>query len=168
MQTDPPPKIMKSSFSIQTETPPEPKPLPVLPRITMERETQTEEVEDKELSRTPSPQLESMASSSSTIVPPTPKPQTKALDHQHSDEPPAYNQITGDRDEQEWRVAAETLKKMSRFPESSETRNRGRSVRSSTKDWPLLIDYDDRQHVTFTQGTKSASQQPFLRHLQRS
>ena len=77
----------------------------------MERETQTEEVESEELSRTPSPQLESLASSSSTIVPPTPKPQTKALDHQHSDEPPAYNQITGDPDEREWRVAAETLKK---------------------------------------------------------
>ena len=96
MQTDPPPKIMKSSFSIQTETPPEPKPIPVSPRITMEREIQTEEVEDNEPSRTPSPQLESMASSSSTIVPPTPKPQAKALDHQHSDDPD-YNQITGDR-----------------------------------------------------------------------
>lgn len=69
-----------------------------------------EEVENEDLSRSPSPQLESMTSSSSTIVPPTPKPQTKALDHQHSDEPTAYNQITGDRDEREWRVAAETLK----------------------------------------------------------
>ena len=111
MQTDPPPKIIKSSFSVQTETPPEPKRLPALPRTTMEMETQTEEVEDEEPSRSPTPQLDSMASSSSTIVPPTPKPQTKALDHQHSDEPPAYNQITGDRDEREWRVAAETLKK---------------------------------------------------------
>ena len=111
MQTDPPPKIIKSSFSIQTETPPEPKPLPVPPRITKEVETQTEEVEDEEPSRSPSPQLESMASSSSTIVPPTPKPQMRVLDHQHSDEPPAYNQISGDQDEREWRVAAETLKK---------------------------------------------------------
>ena len=111
MQTDPPPKIIKSSFSVQTETPPELKRLPATPRITMEMEIQTEEVEDEEPSRTFSPQLESMASSSSTIVPPTPKPQAKALDHQHSDEPPAYNQITSDRDEREWRVAAETLKK---------------------------------------------------------
>ena len=111
MQTDPPPKIMKSSFSIQTETPPEPEPLPIPPaRVTVEMEIQTEEIEEP--SRSPSPQLndESMASSSSTIVPPTPKPQTKALDHEHSDEPPAYNQIS-DRDEREWRMAAETLKK---------------------------------------------------------
>ena len=115
MQTDPPPKVIKSSFSIQTETPSEPKPLPIPPpRITIEMEIQTEETEE-EPSRSPSPQLNdasSMASSSSTIVPPTPKPQTKALDdHVHSDEPPAYNQITSDRDEQEWRVAAATLKK---------------------------------------------------------
>jgi hypothetical protein len=114
MQTDPPPKIIKSTFSVQTETPPEPKPLPLPPpRITVEMETQTEEVEEEEPSRSPSPQLESMTSSSSTIVPPTPKPQPKTLNlnHQHSDEPPAYNQVTGDRDENEWRVAAETLKK---------------------------------------------------------
>ena len=105
MQTDPPPKVMKSSFSVQTETAPEPKRLPPPPpRITMEMEIQTEE---EEASRSPSPQLESMASSSSTIVPPTPKPQTKALNDEHSDEPPAYNQITGDGDEGEWR---ETLK----------------------------------------------------------
>jgi hypothetical protein len=77
----------------------------------MEMEIQTEEIEDEEPSRPSSPQLDSMASSSSTIVPPTPKPQTKALDHKHSDEPPAYNQITDDRGEGEWRVAAETLKK---------------------------------------------------------
>ena len=106
---------MKSSFSIQTDPLPEPKPLPIPPpRVTIEMEIQTEEVETP--SRSPSPQpndesMASMASSSSTIVPPTPKPQTKALDHEHSDEPPAYNQITGDRDEREWRVAAETLKK---------------------------------------------------------
>ena len=112
MQTDPPPKVMKSSFSIQTESPPEPKPLPTPPpRITIEMEIQTEEVEEEEPSRSPSPQInESMASSSSTIVPPTPKPQTKALDHEQADEPPSYNQIA-DRDEREWRVAAETLKK---------------------------------------------------------
>ena len=110
MQTDPPPKILKSSFSVQTETPPEPRTLSIsLPRITMEMDIQTEEVEEP--SRSPSPQLESMASSSSTIVPPTPKPQTKTLDPEHSDEPPAYNQITGDRDESELHVVAQTLKK---------------------------------------------------------
>jgi len=111
MQTEPLAKITKSSFSIQTETPPEPIPLPIPPpRITVEMEIQTEEI--AEPSRSPSPQFndESLASSSSTIVPPTPKPQTKALDQEHADEPPAYNQIT-DREEREWLVAAETLKK---------------------------------------------------------
>ncbi|KAF8150111.1 hypothetical protein B0H34DRAFT_757412 [Crassisporium funariophilum] len=113
MQTDAEPRIIKASFSIQTDEIPEPKPIPApLPRITMEMEIQTEEQEE-EPSRSPSPQhMESMASSSSTVVPPTPKPLSKELDHEHADQPPAYNQITEhDREEREWRVAAETLKK---------------------------------------------------------
>ncbi|KDR75972.1 hypothetical protein GALMADRAFT_225716 [Galerina marginata CBS 339.88] len=111
MQTEPEPKPLKASFSIQTDEIPQPKPLPPPPpRITVEMEIQTEEAED-EPSRSPSPAHdESMVSSSSTIVPLTPKPQAKQLDH--LDEPPAYNQVTeADQEEREWRVAAETLKK---------------------------------------------------------
>ena len=111
IQTEPERKPVKASFSIQTDAVPEPRPItPPLPRITVEMEIQTEQAAE-EPSRSPSPiQDESMASSSSTIVPSTPKPSTKNLDPM--DEPPAYAQITeADKEEREWRVAAETLKK---------------------------------------------------------
>ncbi|KAG5644171.1 hypothetical protein DXG03_009012 [Asterophora parasitica] len=115
-QTDPEPKIIRKSFSIQTEAPrfasfstqTEPEPVPVA-RAMASMEIQTEEIE--EVSRSPS-EVEppaSMASSSSTIVPPTPKAHPRAIDH---DEPPAYNQINPQEQEQrEWRALAETLKK---------------------------------------------------------
>lgn len=110
MQTEPEPKIIKATFSVQTDEIPEPKPLPPpTPRITVEMEiqTETEEVQTVESSRSPSPMHdESLASSSSTIVPPTPKPTAKRLEP--FDEPPAYNQVTG---ADEWRLAADTLKK---------------------------------------------------------
>lgn len=77
-------------------------------------EIQTDEFE-VEISRSPSPQnVESMASSSSTIVPPTPKaqPQPHPLEHVHPDQPPAYNQINAQEQEQrDWRAIAETLTK---------------------------------------------------------
>ncbi|KAH9481181.1 hypothetical protein JR316_0005701 [Psilocybe cubensis] len=111
VQTEPERKPLKASFSIQTDEIPAPKPAPVPPpRITVEMEIQTEEATE-EPSRSPSPSHdESMASSSSTIVPPTPKPTTKPLDH--LDEPPAYNQVAdADKEERKWRLAAEaTLK----------------------------------------------------------
>ncbi|KAF8972146.1 hypothetical protein BDZ97DRAFT_1783396 [Flammula alnicola] len=111
MQTEPERKVIKASFSIQTDEIPKPKPLPVAPpRITVEMEIQTDDFE-VERSRSPSPvHDESMASSSSTIVPPTPKPSSKRLEL--LDEPPDYHQVTGaDQEEREWHLAAETLKK---------------------------------------------------------
>lgn len=110
-QTDPEPKILRASFNIQTDDPPteafgvqtEPEPLPP-PKVTLDMEIQTEE---PEVSRSPSPD-EAMTSSSSTVVPSTPKP---VVSHIPSDLPPAYNQVTEqDKDDQKWRVAAETLK----------------------------------------------------------
>ncbi|KAF9463946.1 hypothetical protein BDZ94DRAFT_1257839 [Collybia nuda] len=118
-QTDPEPQILTASFSIQTDEPlveafavqTDPEPVPPA-RITTEMEIQTDEVE-VEISRSPSPQnVESMASSSSTIVPPTPKAQSSSLEHSHPDQPPAYNQINAEEQEQrDWRNIAETLKK---------------------------------------------------------
>ncbi|KAF5327753.1 hypothetical protein D9619_004089 [Psilocybe cf. subviscida] len=117
MQTDPEPKVIYASFEVQTDEMPEPEPRIIevapAPRITMEMEIQTDAVEvAAEPSRSPSPAPEeSMASSSSTIVPPTPKPSAKHLADQ-LDEPPAYNQVTeADKEEREWRLAADTLKK---------------------------------------------------------
>ncbi|KAF9473806.1 hypothetical protein BDN70DRAFT_937155 [Pholiota conissans] len=109
MQTEPEPKIIRATLSIQTDEIPQPKPLPApLPRITVEMEIQTE-TEEVEPSRSPSPAHdESLASSSSTIVPPTPKPIIKQLEH--LDEPPAYHQITITETD-EWRLATDTLKK---------------------------------------------------------
>ncbi|KAF5374495.1 hypothetical protein D9615_009115 [Tricholomella constricta] len=117
-QTDPEPKVIRVSFSTQTEAPrlatfatqTEPDPIPVL-RIMAEMQVQTDEIE--EVSRSPSPQAEqteSMASSSSTIIPPTPKAHLRAMEPH--DEPPAYNQINvQEQEEREWRALAETLKK---------------------------------------------------------
>ncbi|TFK36663.1 hypothetical protein BDQ12DRAFT_706206 [Crucibulum laeve] len=122
-QTDAEPKILKSSFGLQTEEPPtrifaiqtDPEPIPP-PRVTIEMEIQTDQVEEEEqlVSRSPSPQHdESLASSSSTIIPPTPKAQPHHLELP-TDQPPAYNQINTTRNEEEerdWGFAAETLKK---------------------------------------------------------
>jgi hypothetical protein len=112
VQTEPQPKVLTASFSIQTDEPSmetfaiqtEPE-LPPPPKVTVDMDIQTEEVEAEE-SRSPSPD-EAMASSSSTVVPSTPKPSVPNL---HPDLPPAYNQVTEDQDVQKWRVAAETLK----------------------------------------------------------
>jgi len=110
-QTDPPPKIIRASFSTQTDEPSveafsvqtDPEPIPT-PRVTIEMEIQTDETEE-EPSRSPSPHTaESMASSSSTIVPPTPKAHPQPLESAHSDQPPAYNQINSqEQEERDWR-----------------------------------------------------------------
>ena len=104
---------MTASFSIQTDEPAVETPAiqtdsgpTVIPRLTVEMEIQTDDIEH-EISRSPSPQ-DDMASSSSTLVPSTPKAQP--LDH--PDQPPAYNQINPqEQEERDWRIAAETLKK---------------------------------------------------------
>ncbi|KAL1949543.1 hypothetical protein VTO73DRAFT_8424 [Trametes versicolor] len=108
VQTDPPPKILTASFSIQTEEPPvstmsiqtEPEPIPTPPvHITFDAGIQTEASSTEEDDDT-------LASSSSTLLPPTPK---AAQEHLHAhDLPPAYNQVAGD--ELALRVANETLK----------------------------------------------------------
>lgn len=108
-QTDPEPKVLTASIIIQTDDLPipEPEPIPV-PRVTMDMEIQTDHIEP-EISRSPSP-IETMASSSSTILPPTPKAKTQPLEQlSPHDQPPAYS--AEQEVEQEWRVAAETLKK---------------------------------------------------------
>ncbi|KAG6917717.1 hypothetical protein DXG01_001368 [Tephrocybe rancida] len=119
-QTDPEPKVVRVSFSAQTEPPQlvtfasqtEPEPVPI-PRLMVEMEVQTEEAEEEEVDESPSPpaeQVESLASSSSTILPPTPRARSQALEPH--DEPPAYNQINPEEQEaREWRTLAETLKK---------------------------------------------------------
>jgi hypothetical protein len=106
-QTDPPPKIIQASFSTQTDEPlveafavqTDPEPIPI-PRVMIEMETQTDEIQEQP-SRSPSPHtIESMASSSSTIVPPTPRAHVQPLEPPHSDQPPAYNQINPQEQEE--------------------------------------------------------------------
>ncbi|KAG6845246.1 hypothetical protein H0H87_011981 [Tephrocybe sp. NHM501043] len=113
-QTDPEPKVVRVSYSTQTEPPrlatfaaqTEPEPEPIQ-RVMVEMEVQTESPEEEEQPSgslsPPEEQVESLASSSSTIIPPTPRarPQTLEL----HDEPPAYNQINPEEQEQE-RMAA--------------------------------------------------------------
>ncbi|KAI0955779.1 hypothetical protein AcV7_006354 [Taiwanofungus camphoratus] len=124
-QTDPKPKILTASFSIQTDVPPnmsmsiqtDPK-MEQEPetRYTVDAEIQTEEPEPI-ASTSSTPELvedddETLASSSSTLLPPTPKAQHEDLHLHNHDLPPAYNQVTGqDQDELAIRVANETLKK---------------------------------------------------------
>lgn len=101
-QTDPEPKILTVSSSIQTEAPPAPRPAtPPLPRVTMEMQIQTD---DEPVSRSPSPPPSSSASStasSSTLLPPTPKAaQLSPLPSVPQEQPPAYNQLHPDDD---WR-----------------------------------------------------------------
>ncbi|KAG5637957.1 hypothetical protein H0H81_002485 [Sphagnurus paluster] len=125
-QTDPEPKVVRMSFSTQTEAPPRlmtfatqtdpepappPPPAPPAPRVMAEMEVQTDDIEEASPSLSSTEPTESMASSSSTIIPPTPKPaQPRALEP--PDEPPAYNQINAQEQEaREWRALAETLQK---------------------------------------------------------
>ncbi|OJA15153.1 hypothetical protein AZE42_04685 [Rhizopogon vesiculosus] len=101
-QTDPEPKILTSSFSVQTEevrrgtsavqTDLEAKPASP---ITLSIEVQTDEPEP-EISRSASPQAtpeddEALASSSSTVIPPTPRGHPEP---HPSDAPPSYNFVT--------------------------------------------------------------------------
>lgn len=114
VQTDPEPRPVVFSASIQTnespcasmeiQTDPEPVPPPVL---RSEIEIQTDELE-LEPSFAPEPTEaddEALASSSSTLVPATPKPEKVQLDSPAHDLPPAYNQVTDDLS----RIADETL-----------------------------------------------------------
>ncbi|KAI9454398.1 hypothetical protein BJY52DRAFT_729492 [Lactarius psammicola] len=100
-QTDPPPKILTTSFGAQTDMSPNSistqTDTPTL-RVTMEVEIQTEETA---LSRSPSPQEddEALASSSSTVLPPTPKAKPTPLNlaaNSQTDLPPSYNQVTSE------------------------------------------------------------------------
>ncbi|KAI9435642.1 hypothetical protein BJY52DRAFT_1197498 [Lactarius psammicola] len=102
IQTDPPPKILTTSFGAQTDMSPNSISIqtdtPTL-RVTMEAEIQTEETA---VSRSPSPQKgdEALASSSSTDLPPTPKAKPTSLDllaaNSPTDLPPSYNQVTSE------------------------------------------------------------------------
>ncbi|KAI0671802.1 hypothetical protein C8Q78DRAFT_1189665 [Trametes maxima] len=115
-QTDPPPKIITASFSVQTEdtavstmsiqTEPEPIPAPPV-HVTVDAEIQTEEVQTDRTEEDD----DALASSSSTLLPPTPKAQHEHLHPHNHDLPPAYNQVANqDPDELALRVANETLK----------------------------------------------------------
>ncbi|KAI0635993.1 hypothetical protein C8Q77DRAFT_1155725 [Trametes polyzona] len=122
VQTDPPPKIITASFSVQTEEKPvstmsiqtDPEPIPTPPvLITVDAEIQTDEVQP-EASTSGQPTEEddeALASSSSTLLPPTPKAHHEHLHPHTHDLPPAYNQVAGEgHDELALRVANETLK----------------------------------------------------------
>ncbi|TFY50647.1 hypothetical protein EVJ58_g10954, partial [Rhodofomes roseus] len=128
VQTDPEPKILTASFSMQTDerplasmdiqTDPEPELEAVEVREMVSMEVQTDEQE-------PVPptsnalgldlDIDSMASSSSTLLPPTPRQKSEELhDHMH-DLPPDYDQVTSEEREQlAMRVAEETVKQWHR------------------------------------------------------
>ncbi|KAF9001588.1 hypothetical protein BDQ17DRAFT_1391057 [Cyathus striatus] len=120
-RTEPERTIVRQSFASQTPPEPvkdvgaaqtDPEPIPP-PRVTIEMEVQTMRIQGLR-TRSPSPHDESLASSSSTIIPPTPKAHNRHLEelHGHLDQPPAYNQINvQEREERDWQVASETLKK---------------------------------------------------------
>ncbi|KIJ60404.1 hypothetical protein HYDPIDRAFT_177471 [Hydnomerulius pinastri MD-312] len=113
-QTDPEPRVLTSTFAIQTEESlsssfaiqTDPEPLPI-PRITASIEIQTDEPEPEpqpEPSRSPSPaeeEEEALASSSSTVLPPTPKGDlSPQIPHTHpSDLPPSYSQAASQSSE---------------------------------------------------------------------
>lgn len=122
MQTDPEPRVLTGSLSVQTEEPtvasveiqaelePEPE---VEAKVTANAEIQTDE---PELSASSSLQSEdddeTLASSSSTLIPPTPKAHPEDLHPHPHDLPPDYNDVAEqDRDALAIRVANETLKK---------------------------------------------------------
>lgn len=107
VQTDPEPRPIVASSSIQTDETScnsmstQTDPQPTVVEMIIQTEPATEE-ED-----------EPLASSSSTVRPPTPKAQPLQQLHSHPhDLPPSYNQVAGhDQDELARRVANETLKK---------------------------------------------------------
>lgn len=124
VQTEPEPKVLVASFSVQTDELPvkvmsvqtDPEAIPQRPRVNSVC-IQTEEPEPQAptsvLTQTMEEEDESMASSSSTVLPPTPKAQPlEQLHDHHHDLPPSYHQVAGqDQDELAVRVANETLKK---------------------------------------------------------
>ncbi|KZT67427.1 hypothetical protein DAEQUDRAFT_391530 [Daedalea quercina L-15889] len=118
VQTDPAPKVLTASFSVQTEerplasmdiqTDPEPEPEPEL-REMVSMEVQTDESEPAPLNALGLElDVDSMASSSSTLLPPTPKQKAEDL----HDLPPDYHQVTSAQEREEFamRVAEETVK----------------------------------------------------------
>ncbi|KAH9846647.1 hypothetical protein C2E23DRAFT_890636 [Lenzites betulinus] len=118
VQTDPPPKVLTASFSVQTEEPSvstmsiqtEPEPIPTPPvLVTVDAEIQTDE---SSIGQQPTEDDDdALASSSSTLLPPTPKAQHEHLHPHTHDLPPAYNQVAHEsHDELALRVANETLK----------------------------------------------------------
>ncbi|KAL0953116.1 hypothetical protein HGRIS_004385 [Hohenbuehelia grisea] len=120
-QTDPEPKILTATFSVQTEEPPqesfsvqtEPEPLPPV-KITCDMDIQTDEPEP-EVIEDPIPEepiaSSSSTSSTSTALPSTPKAALHDLDTT-GDQPPAYTQLSEQAQAQrDFRVAAETLQK---------------------------------------------------------
>lgn len=116
-QTDPEPKPILASSSIQTDEKmsafmsiqTDPLPIPV---VTAEMEIQTEapEPESSFSGSSHTEEVDSMASSSSTVLPSTPK--ARVLEHaEPHDLPPSYTQVAGeDQDHLAIRVANETLK----------------------------------------------------------
>jgi hypothetical protein len=96
-QTDPPPKMMTTSFGIQTD---KPRPSPV---STASSDVDIQTTESRS------------SSSTSTLLTPTPRSPADAQlqHHPHShDLPPAYNQISGqDPNDPDWLHAADTLQK---------------------------------------------------------
>ncbi|KAF9444455.1 hypothetical protein P691DRAFT_341899 [Macrolepiota fuliginosa MF-IS2] len=113
MQTDPEPVPEPTpTYTLAVQTDPEPEPVPLV-KVTMEIEIQTDEQPEPVVpSGVDTPPVtqegeESLASSSSTILPPTPKAHTRALE----DEPPTYNQVAAQREEEEKarRVVSDTL-----------------------------------------------------------
>ena len=123
VQTEPEPKVMVASLSMQTDelpvqatsiqTDPEPEPQRAQVSSVCIQTEATEPEVPMSVQGSEEDSYESMASSSSTVLPPTPKAQPMAQlhDHQH-DLPPSYHQVAGqDQDELAVRVANETLKK---------------------------------------------------------
>jgi len=151
-QTDPEPKVITASLSIQTDEPPalsmeiqtDPEPLPE-PEVKLMTsvEIQTDEPEIPTMTSHLDDDEETLASSSSTLLPPTPKAQPEELrphvhDHVH-DLPPDYNQVTGqDRDELAIRVANETLKKWHKGLKLPIEPVRGGISADAIEDWKAL------------------------------
>lgn len=119
-QTDPEPRVITASFSIQTEerhvacmdiqTDPEPEPEPET-REMVSMEIQTDEPELAPTNTLGLEDIDSMASSSSTLLPPTPKQKSEELLDHETDLPPDYHQVTSqEREELAIRVAEETVK----------------------------------------------------------
>lgn len=120
-QTEPEPRIITASFSVQTverslasmdiQTDPEPEPEPeTREMVSMEIQTDDPEPLPSTTNALGLEDIDSMASSSSTLLPPTPKQKSEELDHE-TDLPPDYHQVTSqEREELAIRVAEETVK----------------------------------------------------------